>query len=140
MQNDIKHLTILSTFAFTFIVGVCPRGITFPSPLFMHCPQCNIYKYTTKVSKILKKMWVLCLHSILVLLICIFKTIPGPLDLYYLYGSIPEPLNLTIQYSYLMHLKGVFFLHLNHIPTNDIISIRYIIFEKRYMEYIMNRH
>jgi hypothetical protein len=29
MQNDIKQLTILSTFVFTFTFGVRPRGIAF---------------------------------------------------------------------------------------------------------------
>jgi hypothetical protein len=31
--------------------GVRLRGITFPSPLFMHCPQCNIYICTNKIQK-----------------------------------------------------------------------------------------
>jgi hypothetical protein len=31
-KNDIKQLTSLSTFAFTFTIGVRPRGITTESP------------------------------------------------------------------------------------------------------------
>ena len=36
-KNDIKQLTNLSTFSFTFTVGVRPRGITIPSPYL-----CNV--------------------------------------------------------------------------------------------------
>jgi hypothetical protein len=80
------------------------------------------------------------LHIILVLLSCIFRTVPGPLDLYYLYGSIPEMIDILVQYAHWMHLKDTFFLHLNHISINDMINIMYIVFEQLYMEYIMNRH
>lgn len=68
----------------TFIctIGVPPRGITFHSPLFMHYPQCNIYTYTTKISKVFKKMWVFFPHNILVIPSCMFMNVQGPLDLY----------------------------------------------------------
>jgi hypothetical protein len=73
--------------------GVQIRDITFPSPLFMHCPQCIIYTYTYKTSKIFKNMRILCSHSILALPSCILRTVPCPLDLYQLHGSILELLD-----------------------------------------------
>jgi hypothetical protein len=36
-------------------MGFRIRDITFPSPLFMHCPQCIIYTYTYKTSKKFQK-------------------------------------------------------------------------------------
>jgi hypothetical protein len=74
-------------------------------------------------------MWVFCQHSILMLPSCILSVVPSQLDLYYPYGSIPELLDLSIQYAQRMHLKISFMLHLNHIPINDMISIRYISFK-----------
>jgi hypothetical protein len=107
--------------------GVRIRDITFPSPLFIHCPQCIIYTYTYKTSNFFKKMRILCSHSILVLPSCILKTIPCPLDLYQLHGSILELLDFPVQYEKWSQLKISFRLHLNHIPINDMINIRYIL-------------
>jgi len=118
--------------SFTFIctIGVWPRGITFPSPLFMHCPQCNICTYTSKTSKVLKKMWVFFSHCILILPSYILMIVEGPLYLYYPYGLILELLDLSVQYANLLHSKFSFLLHLDHIPINDMINIRYILFKK----------
>jgi hypothetical protein len=41
-------------------LGVHPRGITFPSPLFMHYPQCIIYTCTRKI---LQKYLKICGYS-----------------------------------------------------------------------------
>jgi hypothetical protein len=43
----------------TITNGVRIGDITFPSPLFMHCPQCIIYKCIYKTSKIFKNMRIL---------------------------------------------------------------------------------
>ena len=134
-----KYLTSLSTLTLHLQLGSA-EGYYNPLSLFMHYPRCIIYPYTTKVSKTLKNMRVLCLHYILILPSSVLKTIPGPLDLYYLYGLILELLDLPVQYAHQMHLKRTFLLHLNHIPISDMINIRYILFEKLYIKYIMNRH
>ena len=93
-----------------------------------------------KNSKILKKMWVFYLHCILMLRSSVLRTVQGPLDLYNPYGLIPELFDFSVHNAYQMHLESTFLLHLNHIPINNMISIRYIFIEKWYMEYIMNRH
>jgi hypothetical protein len=110
-------------------IGVRPRGITFPSPLFMHCPQCNIYICTNKSSKIYKNMWVFFPHSIFMFPGCFFRVVPGPLDLYQIYDSIPELFGFLVQNAYWLYLEFTLWLYLNHIPINDMISIRYILFE-----------
>jgi hypothetical protein len=57
---------------------------------------------------------------------------------YQLHDSIPELFGFSIQYANRSHSKIVFWLHLNHIPINNMISIREILFKQRYMENIMN--
>jgi hypothetical protein len=89
-----------------------------------------MYTYTTKISKILKKMWVFFPHCILMLPSSVLRTVPGPLDLYKPYGPIPELFDFPVQNAYQMHLESVFLLHLNHILINNMISIRYIFLEK----------
>jgi hypothetical protein len=121
-------------------IRVWPRGIIFPSPLFINCPRCIIYTYTIKTSKFFNKMQVLFPHSILVLSSCIPRKVQVPLDFYYPYRLIPELLDISIQYANQLHLEVALFLHLNHIPINDMISIRYIIFKKICMEYITNTY
>jgi hypothetical protein len=106
------------------------RYITFPSPLFIHYPQCIIYICTYKISKIFKNMWILYVHSILALPSCILRTVPSPLDLYQLHGLILELFDSPIQYANQSHLEIAFWLHLNHILINNMISIRYIPFKK----------
>jgi hypothetical protein len=134
-----KQLTSLSTFAFKFTIGFGLRDITIPSPIYALSSVHHVPIYN-KISKILKKMWVFYPHCILMLPSSVPRTVPGPLDLYKPYGSIPELFEFPVQNAYQMHLKSAFLLHPNHIPINKMISIRYIFLEKRYMEYIMNRH
>jgi hypothetical protein len=102
------------------------EGYYNPLPLFMHRPQCIMYPYTTKFLKFFKKMQVLCPHCILMLPSSVFRSIPGPLDLYKPYGSIPELFDFLIQDAHRMHLENTFLLHLNNIPINNMISIGYI--------------
>jgi hypothetical protein len=110
--------------------GLCIRDTTIPSPLFMHCPQCIIYTCTYKISKLFKNMRILCSHKILTLPGCIIKIILGTLDLYHLHDSIPKLLGFLIQYVNQSNLKSSFWLHLNHIPINDMISIRYTLLKQ----------
>jgi hypothetical protein len=56
----------------------------------------------------------------------VFRSVPGPLDLYKPYGSIPELFDFSIQDAHQMHLESAFLLHLNNIPINNMISIRYV--------------
>jgi hypothetical protein len=84
-----KQLTSLNILGLYLHLGSA-EGYYNPLPLFMHCPQCIMYPCTTKFSKFFKKMWVFCPHCILVLPSSIFRSIPGPLDLYKPYGLIPE--------------------------------------------------
>jgi hypothetical protein len=102
-------------------------SITIPSPLFMHFPQCIIYTCTYTISNIIKNMRILCSHSILVLPGCIFRIVPSLLDLYQLHNSISELLGFSFQCANQSHLKSTFWLHLSHIPINDMINIRYML-------------
>jgi len=77
--------------------GVRIWDITFPSPLFMQCPQCIIFTCTYKTSKKIKKMRILCSHIILVLPSCILKNVPHPLYLYEIHGSILKLLDFSVQ-------------------------------------------
>ena len=118
--------------------GFWIKDTTIPSPLFMHCPQCIIYTCTYTISNIIKKMRILCSHSIFALLGCILRTVLGPLDLYQLHGSILELLDFLVQYESQSCLKISLWLHLNHIPINDMISIMYILIKQWHMENIMS--
>jgi hypothetical protein len=69
-------------------------------------------------------------HSILMLPCCILRTVPGPLDLYNPYGSILELFSLPVQYAHWMHLQYAFFLYVNNILINNMISIEYIFLKK----------
>jgi hypothetical protein len=99
-----KQLTSLSTFILHLQLGLT-KGYYNPLSLFMHYPRCIIYPYTKKNSKILKKMWVFCLHCILILPSSILRNVPGPLGLYKPYGSIPELLDFPVQNVHRMHFK-----------------------------------
>jgi hypothetical protein len=120
-----KHLTKLSTLTLHLKLGSA-KGYYNPLPLFMHYPQCIIHPYTTEFSKIFKKMWVFCPHHILMLPSSVLRTVLGPLDLYKPYGLVMELLDFPVQNVHQMHLKNAFLLHLNHIPINNMIRIRYI--------------
>jgi hypothetical protein len=124
-QMMSKQLTRLSTLILHLQLG-SGKGHYNPLPLFMHCPQCIIHPYTKEFSKILKTMWVFCLHCILMLPSSILKTVLGPLNLYKPYGSVLELLEFLVQNAHQMHLKRTFLLHLNHILVNNMISIKYI--------------
>jgi hypothetical protein len=124
-QMMSKQLTILSTLILHLQLGPA-EGYYNPLPLIMHCPQCIINPYTTEFSKIFKKMRVFFPHFILMLPSSILGTIPGPLNLCKIYGSVPELLEFSVQNAHRMHLKSTFLLHLNHILVNNMISIRYI--------------
>ena len=120
-----KRLTILNILVL-YLHLVLVEGYYNPLPLFMHCPQCNMYPYTTKFSKFFKNMQVLCPHCILMIPSSVFRSVPGPMDLYKPYGSIPELFDFSIQDAHRMHLENAFLLHLNSIPINNMISIGYI--------------
>jgi hypothetical protein len=120
-----KQLTSLNILGLYLHLG-STEGYYNPLPLFMHCPQCIMYPYTTKFSKSFKNMQVFCLHFILMLPSSVFRSVPGPLDLYKPYGSIPELFDFSIQDACRMHLESTFLLHLNNIPINNMISIGYI--------------
>jgi hypothetical protein len=120
-----KKITILNILGLYLHLG-STEGYYNPLPLFMHCPQCIMYPYTTKFSKFFKKMQVFYLHCILMLPSNVFRSVPGPLDLYNPYGSIPELLYFSIQDVHWMHLESAFLLHLNNIPINNMINIGYI--------------
>jgi hypothetical protein len=72
----------ICTFTFSFTIGV-GLGVLHSPPPYLCIVLSALYTHVhTKTSKVFKKMWVLCLHSILVLPSCILRTVPGPLDLY----------------------------------------------------------
>jgi hypothetical protein len=120
-----KHLTSLNILGLYLHLG-STEGYYNPLPLFMHCPQCIMYPYTTKFSKFFKNMRVLCSHCILMLPSSVFRYVPGPLDLYNPYGSIPKLFDFSIQDAHWMHLEIAFLLHLNNNPINNMITIEYI--------------
>jgi hypothetical protein len=120
-----KHLTILNILGLDFHLGLA-EGYYNPLPLFMHYPQCIKYPYTTKFSKFFKKMWVFYPHCILMLPSSVFGSIPGPSNLYNPYGLIPKLFDFLVQNAHRMHLETAFLLHLNNIPINNMISIRYV--------------
>jgi hypothetical protein len=124
MSKQLTSLNILGLYLHLGSVEGCYN----PLPLFMHCPQCIMYPYTTKLSKFFKKMQVFCLHYILILPSSVFKFVPGPLDLYKPYISIPKLFDFSIQDVHRMHLESAFLLHLDNIPINNMISIGYIFF------------
>jgi hypothetical protein len=65
-------------------------------------------------------------HGLFMLPSGILMTILGPLDLYKLDGLILKLLCFLVHNVYHMHLKSTFLLHLNHIPINNMINIKYI--------------
>jgi hypothetical protein len=107
-----------------------PLVTPIPSPLFMHYPRCIIYTCTYNILKIFKHMRIIFSHSILALLGFILRTVLGPLDLYQLHESIPDIFDLPIQYANWSYLKYAFYIHLNYIPINDMINVRYIFLKK----------
>jgi hypothetical protein len=72
---------------------------------------------------------VLCPHVFFMLPGSIFRTVTGPLNLYHPYGFIPNHFDFPVQDVYWFHLEILFVLHLDHIPINDMIIIRYILFK-----------
>jgi hypothetical protein len=106
--------------------GARPWGHYNPPPLIFALSSVQLYTASASFSKIFKKMWVLCPHNICMLPCRILRTVLGPLDLYKLYSSIPELFSFLVQYAHRMHLQDTFWFHLNHIPINNMISIRYI--------------
>jgi hypothetical protein len=116
-------------------------GVLHSPPPYLCIVLSALYTHVqSKSSKIFKKMWVLFPHGIFMLPGCIFRTVTGPLDLYQPYCSILSNLTFLIQYAHRLYSEVSFLLHLNHIPINYMISIRYILFKQRHMEYIMNAH
>jgi hypothetical protein len=57
LEKPNEHLVLMAhqpkcTFTFSSTIGVWIRGITFPSPLFMHCPLVHyIHMYIQKFQK-----------------------------------------------------------------------------------------
>jgi hypothetical protein len=107
-------------------MGDQPWDTTIPSPFFFTFLTETHLHNINNIFKIIKKMWVFCLHSIFMLPSCILGTIPGPLDLYKPYGSISELFDFLVQNAHQMHLESAFLLPLNHIPINNIIGLKYI--------------
>jgi hypothetical protein len=125
LQNDVKtthqpkYSYIIFTIGFSRVILQSPPLI-FALSSVHHTPIYNIF------FKIFKKMWVFCPRCILILPISVLRIVPGPLNLYKPYGSVPELLVFSVQNVHQLHLKSAFFLHLYHIPINNMISIRYI--------------
>jgi hypothetical protein len=120
-----KQLTRLCAFVFTFTFRF-NLGILQSPPLIYALSSVHYIHIYNKISKILKKMRVFYPHCIFMLPSSILRTILGPLDFYKPYGSIPELFDFLVQNAYRMHLESSFLLHLNHIPINNMISIKYI--------------
>jgi hypothetical protein len=59
----------------------------------------------------------------------IFRTVVGPLKFYQFYDLIPKNFKFSVQYVHRLDLKVSFWLHLNHIPINNMVRIMYIIFK-----------
>ena len=102
--------------------------ITIPSPYFFTILSTTYLHRINKIFKIFKKMRVLSPHNICMLPCRVLRTVPGPLDLYKPYSSIPEMFVVPVQYAHRMHLQDTFLFHLNHIPIDNMISIWYIFF------------
>jgi hypothetical protein len=111
-------------------LGAWPWGITISSLYFFIVLSAIVLHHINKIFKILKKMWIFCTHFILMLPSSVLRTVPGPLDLYNPYGSILKIFDFSVQNVYQMHLDSAFFLRLNHIPINYMISIRNIFLEQ----------
>jgi hypothetical protein len=124
-KNDIKT-THLPKYIFIYITIRFGLGTLQSPPLIYALSSVHHVPIYNKISKIPKKMWVFCLHCILMLPRSILRTVPGPLDLYKPYGLILELFDFTVQNAYQMHLKSTFLIHLNHIQINNMISIMYI--------------
>jgi hypothetical protein len=124
-QMKSKQLTNLSIFILHLQLGLV-EGYYNPLPLFMHCPQCIIHPYISDFSKIFKNMRVFCPHCIFMLPSSILRVILGPLNIYKTYGLVPKMFDFPVQNVHQMHLKSALLLHFNHIPINNMISIRYI--------------
>jgi hypothetical protein len=125
IQNDIKTYHHLK-YIFIYITIGFGLGILQSPPLIYALSSVHHVPIYNKVSKILKKTWVLCPHCLLMLPSSILRTVPGPLDLYKPYGSVPKLFDFPVQNAYWMHLESAFLLHLNHILINKMIIIRYI--------------
>jgi hypothetical protein len=110
--------------------GARPWGITIPSPYFFTILSAIYLQNNNKISKIFKNMWVLCPHIIFMLPCCVLSTVPGPLEFYIPYSLILELLAFPVQYTDHMHLQDAFLLHLNHIPIDYMIIIKYIFIKK----------
>jgi hypothetical protein len=106
IQNDIKQLTNLSTFSFTFTIGF-GLGILQSPPLMY---ALSLVHYVHIYNKIFKNP----------------QKDVGILP----YGSFLKLFDFSVQNSYWMHLENAFLLQLNHIPINNMISIRYIFLEE----------
>jgi hypothetical protein len=124
-KNDIKT-TLQLKYNFIYITIGFGLGILQSPPLIYALSLVHHVPMYKKISKILKTMWVFYLHCILMLPSSVLRTIQGPLDLYNPYGLIPELFDFLVQNAHRMHLKSAFLLHLDHIPINNMISIRYI--------------
>ena len=103
-------------------------GIIQSPPLIFALSSVQLSHNINKISKIFKNMWVLRPYSVLVIPCHILRTVLGPLDLYKLNSWIPELFYFPVQYAHKMHLQDTFWFHLNHIPIDYMISIRYIYF------------
>ena len=103
MSKYIKQLTNLSTFSFTFTIGFS-LGILQSPPLIYALSSVHNIPIYNKTLKILKKMQVFYLHCILMLPSSILRTVPGPLDLYNLYGLILELFDFPVHNAYQMYL------------------------------------
>jgi hypothetical protein len=108
--------------------GARPWGHYNPPPLIFALSSVQLYTASASFSKFFKKMRVLCPHNICMLPCHVLRTVPGPLDPYKLHSSIPELFYFPVQYAHRMHLQDTFWFHLNHIPIDYMISIRYIYF------------
>jgi hypothetical protein len=122
---DTMTHQLICTIKKGFILGTLHS----PPPYLCIVLSASFTHLHTKFSNFFRKMRILYPHIILVLLGCILGTVLGPLNLYHFHGSILELLDFSIQYANQSHLKIFFWLHLNHIPINNMINIRYTLFK-----------
>jgi hypothetical protein len=133
--DNISMLAILSSksgsaiFSDIFFLTTLFFILTTFSDIFQYFPRCCRYFYFQTLGDILPLPMfatLLCPHSICMLPCRVLRIVLGPLDLYKLYSSIPELFAFPVQYAHRMHLQDTLWFHLNHIPIDNMISIRYI--------------
>ena len=73
-------------------------------------------------------MGILFAHPIFQLPSCFFRDVMAPLDLYLLYGSVPDNFGSYVLYAYMLHFDFPFGFHLYHKPIKNAVSVMHILF------------